>query len=266
MTVSQTETTQENSPAAEEERIRKIYVKDVKNGGVLHTVFKAVSKEKHSSRSGKSYLAVSLVDKTGQIDARVFENVEPAEAAFAVNDYLLVKGKVGVFQGKLQLVIDRLERLDPEPIDPVEFDYVAPPEPVKPEAPAAGSAAPASASAPAPQVSTPRSVRQRVLRLLDDPRVVQALEVLLTALEGKGAPAAHTAAGASVSQPGSGSGRRRDRRDRGPRVERKPGGDEKTASSGNSEKPELKRDPGLPAGLSFKPLTALVGDPGSSQS
>ncbi len=247
--MNQTETTEQ--PGAAEERIQKIYVKNVKNGAVLHTVFKAISKEKHMSRSGKPYLAISLVDKTGQIDARVFENTEPAEAAFAVGDYLLVQGKIGTFHGKLQMVIDRLERLDPEPIDAGEFEYVAPAEPVKPEVTAAdaGTTAPTAPSTPVAG-SSPKAMRQRILRLLDDPKVVAALDVLLTAMQGKEA----APAGVSPASPS----RRHERRERGPRVERKPQTDEARA-----EKPELKRDPGLPEGLSFKPLTALVGEPPS---
>ena len=248
--MNQTETNEQ--PGAAEERIQKIYVKNVKNGAVLHTVFKAVSKEKHMSRSGKPYLAISLVDKTGQIDARVFENTEPAEAAFTVGDYLLVQGKIGTFHGKLQMVIDRLERLDAEPIDAAEFEYVAPPEPVKPAVVVATEAGATVQTAPsvATASTSPKAMRQRILRLLDDPKVVAALDVLLTAMQGKEA----TPAAVSPASPS----RRHERRERGPRVERKPQTDEARA-----EKAELKRDPGLPEGLSFKPLTALVGEPPS---
>ena len=93
-------------------------------------------------------------------------------------------------------------------------------------------------------------MRQRILRLLDDPKVVTALDVLLTAMQGKEA----APAGVSAASPS----RRHERRERGPRVERKPQTDET-----RTERPELKRDPGLPEGLSFKPLTALVGEPPS---
>ncbi|HEY0881700.1 MAG TPA: OB-fold nucleic acid binding domain-containing protein, partial [Archangium sp.] len=105
--MSQTENVQENS----EERIRKIYAKDLKIGESVHTVFRAARKEKLSSRGGKSFLSLTLVDRTGEVDARVFENVEAADQAFAADDYLLLKGKVGQFHGKTQIVIDRLERL-----------------------------------------------------------------------------------------------------------------------------------------------------------
>ena len=161
-----------------------------------------------------------------------------------------MKGKIGTFHGKLQLVIDRMERLDPEPIDPSEFDYVAPPEPVKPETSAKGEPAAPEAVAAAPSSST-KAMRQRVLRLLDNPKIVQALDTLLTALEEKvGGASLATATTAPAPS------RRHERRDRGPRVEHKPRPDE-----AKPEKTELKRDPGLPEGLSFKPLTALVGEP-----
>ncbi len=264
--MNQTEPTEQNVAAPtttteEEERIRKVYVKDVKNGAPIHTVFKAVTKERHSSRSGKPYLSVSLVDKTGQLDARVFENVDPAEAAFAAGDYLLVKGKIGVFHGKLQLVIDRLERLDPEPIDPNEFNYVAPPPTAEAAVATAGSPNGVKAEH-GPDAHSPKAIRQRVLRLLDDPKVLQALDVLLTAIDERGVKAHPAHAAAHEGAPAPGTGRRRDRRERGPRVEHKPRGDDATTAS-KSEKPELKRDPGLPEGLSFKPLTALVGEPPS---
>lgn len=246
-----TDTSEPTSPLADEERIQKIYVKDLKSGALLHTVFKAVFKEKHTSRSGKSYLAITLVDKTGQLEARVFENADLAEAAFAVGDYLLVKGKIGTFHGKLQLVIDRLERLDPEPIDSAEFAYVAPPEPVKaePQQVAPGE----SHGANVASNSSPKAIRQRVLRLLDDPRVLHALDTLLTALEDRASKGAHPATSVSPVTPS----RRHERRERGPRVEHKPKPDE----TKGADKPELKRESGLPEGLSFKPLTALVGDP-----
>ena len=121
--MSQTENPETNS----DERIRKIYVKDLKLGEAIHTVFRAARKEKHTSRGGKSFLALTLVDRTGEVDGRVFDNVEAADQAFSADDYLLVKGKIGHFHGKSQVVIDRLERLDAGPIDAAEFAFTPAP-------------------------------------------------------------------------------------------------------------------------------------------
>jgi 3'-5' exoribonuclease len=115
-----------HSLAPADEEIRKVYVQALKEKEPLHTVFRVGKKVKHTGRSGKGFLALTLQDRTGEVDARVFENVEAAEAAFAEGDFLLVQGHTITWQKKLQVVIDRLEKLDPTPLDPAEFTPVAP--------------------------------------------------------------------------------------------------------------------------------------------
>ncbi len=237
--MSQTENPETNS----DERIRKIYVKDLKLGEGLHTVFRAARKEKHTSRGGKSFLALTLVDRTGEVDGRVFDNVEAADQAFSPDDYLLVKGKVGQFHGKSQVVIDRLERLDPGPIDAAEFAFTPAPPPEKP-APAAKE----HEAAPAPKLHLSR----RLARLLENPQVAQALDALAAQLEKAIEKDLHAKAGLPPPPPRE----RPERKPRGPRVEHKPRPEAEAA-----HKPaEPKRDPSLPEGLAFKPFNALVGE------
>lgn len=243
--MSQTENPETNS----DERIRKIYVKDLKLGEVLHTVFRAARKEKHTSRGGKSFLALTLVDRTGEVDGRVFDNVDAADQAFSADDYLLVKGKIGQFHGKSQVVIDRLERLDPGPIDAAEFAFtpapqalertVTAPEPVREE------------GAAAPKIHLSR----RLAKLLENPQVAQALDVLVAQLERSIEERIHAKAGLPPPPPRA-DRPPRERKPRGPRVEHKP----KTEGEAAAGKPEPKRDPSLPEGLAFKPFNALVGE------
>jgi len=127
--VSQTEEAKTNPESTTEqvERVRKVFVRDLSLQQKVHTVFRVAKKSRHLARSGKAFLALSLVDKTGEIPGRIFDNVEIAEAAFEENDYLLLKGTVIHFRGKLQLVIEQLERLSPEPMDESEFTLPPPP-------------------------------------------------------------------------------------------------------------------------------------------
>ncbi len=246
--MSQTENPETNS----DERIRKIYVKDLKLGEGIHTVFRAARKEKHTSRGGKSFLALTLVDRTGEIDGRVFDNVDAADGAFSADDYLLVKGKIGQFHGKSQVVIDRLERLDAGPIDAAEFAFTPAPVP----APVEKTAAPApahvreTAAEGAPKVHLSR----RLAKMLENPQVAQALDVLVAQLEKTIEERIHAKAG--LPAPVRTERPPRERKPRGPRVEHKPRA-EGEASAG---KPEPKRDPSLPEGLAFKPFNALVGE------
>lgn len=241
--MSQTENPETNS----DERIRKIYVKDLKLGEALHTVFRAARKEKHTSRGGKSFLALTLVDRTGEVDGRVFDNVDAADQAFSADDYLLVKGKIGQFHGKSQVVIDRLERLDPGPIDAAEFAFTPAPVVEKP-APAAREA---TEAAPAPKVHLSR----RLARLLENPQVAQALDALAAQLEKAIEKDLHVKAGLPPPPPRE-PRERPERKPRGPRVEHKPRPEAEAA-----HKPaEPRRDPSLPEGLAFKPFNALVGE------
>ncbi len=233
--MNQTENTESNSS---DERIRKIFAKDVKPGETIHTVFRAAHKEKHTSRGGKSYLTLTLVDRTGSIDGRVFDNVDAADQAFSVDDYLLVKGKVGQFKGHTQLVVDRLERLDPGPIDAAEFAYTAPPPPP------AREEKPAKAERDEHTAAKVR-LSKRLERLLENPQLVQALDNFVGHLEkALNAQAGH----APAAKP------ERERKPKAPRVDHKP----------KAEEP--KRDPSLPEGLAFKPFNALVGDDKPSES
>ncbi len=144
-TENQTDTAPTPSPTdASVEQVRKVYAKDLREKDQVNTVFRVTKKERVTARSGKVFVSVVLVDKSGEIDARVFDNVEALESTFNVGDYVLVRGNVISFHGKSQVVIEAVEKLDPEPLDPKEFEPpTAPPAPAREEQPAAKAAAPA---------------------------------------------------------------------------------------------------------------------------
>lgn len=264
MPVSQTENNTTNSSAGEgggEERIRKVYVKDIKGGETLHTVFRATRKERHTSRAGKTYITMALVDRTGEVEARIFDNVDAADAAFQNDDYLLVQGKVGNFHGKSQLVVDTLERLDPGPIDVKEFTYVAPPAP----APVA-AAADERSSKKSDDVIKELRLPRRVQKLLETPQVAQAFEALLgyvdRLVDEKVAARLGEKSDKVEKTERPDRPERHEKKPRGPRIEHKPA----VAAEGRHEKPEPKRDASLPEGLAFKPFSQLVSPPEAAAS
>jgi 3'-5' exoribonuclease len=118
----------------------KIWVKDVKEGDRPKSVFLVARKATPTAKSGKTYLAVTFHDRTGELEGRAFDRIEELAAGFAERDYVEVEGIVGTFQGKPQIRIESLTKLDAPPGDAGEFVYVPPPEPKKPEKPAAADA------------------------------------------------------------------------------------------------------------------------------
>jgi 3'-5' exoribonuclease len=117
--------------------MEKIWVKDVKEGERLKSAFLVSRKATPTAKSGKTYLSVTLHDRTGELEARSFDRVEELAALFEEKDYVEVEGAVGAFQGKPQLRIEALSKLDPATLDAAEFVFVPPPEPKKPEKAAA---------------------------------------------------------------------------------------------------------------------------------
>lgn len=242
--------TDEAATNSSEEKIRKIYARDLKIGDAVHTVFKAAGKEKVTSRAGKTFLTLALVDKTGEVDSRIFDAVESAETSFRDDDYLLVKGKVIAFHGKPQLVIDSLERLDPGPIDGKEFAWTPPP-----------AAAASEARHEAPRQDAPkgghRAIKQRILELLDDPKVASGLEALLRHLDHYIDERVAQKTGGAVP---------REREPRKTQVEKRPRVDFRARheEAKHEDKPAERsapRDPSLPKDLTFKPLSMLAGEP-----
>ncbi len=55
-------------------------------------------------------MSLVLSDKTGQIDCRVWDNVEDLDGLFQEGDVVLVKGSTQLFQSRLQLIVHKLER------------------------------------------------------------------------------------------------------------------------------------------------------------
>lgn len=239
----------ETNQTPSDEQIRKVYARDVKPGDTFHTVFKAEKPAKQTSRAGKTFLTLQLVDRTGRVDARVFEKVEETESAFRDGDFLLVKGRAIAFHGKPQLVIDALERLDPGPIDAKEF--AAPPEAPKAEA--------EHEERPAKGGGSQKQLKQRLHALLDEPQVAKALEVLVRHLESYIDERV-------AARLGGGAGAEEGRRERGGKRGKGGGGEAKPAVElkAAEAKPAPARDPNLPKELSFKPFNLLVGEPAKS--
>jgi 3'-5' exoribonuclease len=111
----------------------KIWVKDVKEGERLKSVFLVARKAIPTAKSGKTYLSVTFQDRTGELEARAFERVEELAGLLEDKDHVEVEGQVGTFQGKPQLRIEAVAKVDAAALDPADFAWAPPPEPKKPE-------------------------------------------------------------------------------------------------------------------------------------
>lgn len=86
---------------------------------VVEGTFAVARKQRLRTRGGAPYLALELVDPSGRIDARVWNDVELLDTRFAEGDAVRILGRVERFRDKLQLEIRTLEAA-PE-ADPAEL-------------------------------------------------------------------------------------------------------------------------------------------------
>lgn len=72
-------------------------------------VYAVGRKERRRTKNGAPYLALELVDASGRIEARVWDDVELLDGRFAEGDAVRVLGRVERFGGKLQVQVRAVE-------------------------------------------------------------------------------------------------------------------------------------------------------------
>ncbi len=71
--------------------------------------------------SGGQYLALVLADKTGQMEARMWEEFADALTSCAEGCYVKVQGQISKYQGKFQITLTRMRSACQPEIDPADF-------------------------------------------------------------------------------------------------------------------------------------------------
>jgi len=97
------------------------YVSDLRPNQDVVTTLLVQAKEVRQKKSGDPYLSLSLVDKSGEIDAKMWDNVGEVMETFDRDDFIRVKGRVQVYQNKPQLTIHKLQRIDDAEIEFGDF-------------------------------------------------------------------------------------------------------------------------------------------------
>ena len=88
---------------------------------VITSTFVVVSKQVKPKKTGDPYLALTLGDRTGQIEAKMWDNVEDALDAFEQDDFLKVKGLLNRYKNRFQITIHKLRRLGESEIDFADY-------------------------------------------------------------------------------------------------------------------------------------------------
>ena len=84
---------------------------------VIVSTFVVVSKQVKPKKTGDPYLALTLGDRTGQIEAKMWDNVEDSLDAFEQDDFLKIKGLLNKYKNRFQITIHKLRKLGDAEVD-----------------------------------------------------------------------------------------------------------------------------------------------------
>ncbi len=88
---------------------------------VLTSSFVVVSKQVKPKKTGEPYLALTLGDRTGQVEAKMWDNVEDALDAFEQDDFIKIKGLLNKYKNRFQITIHKLRRLGDSEVDFADY-------------------------------------------------------------------------------------------------------------------------------------------------
>jgi 3'-5' exoribonuclease len=106
-----------------------VFVEDMTPGMDIEGFYVLKTASPKTTAAGKPYLAASISDKTGAIEAKVWDYTGPIGAGDA-GKVIKIRGNVSEFKGALQVTIEKL-RLS-EPTDTYDVNALVPTAPVDP--------------------------------------------------------------------------------------------------------------------------------------
>jgi 3'-5' exoribonuclease len=103
--------------------MKDFYIRDCQQheNQTITSNFVVASKQVKTKKNGEFYLAVTLADRSGQVQANMWDNVGDALNAFEQDDFVKVKGLVQKYNGRWQLTIHKVRKLGDSEIDHTDY-------------------------------------------------------------------------------------------------------------------------------------------------
>src|SRR5246127_1602287 len=96
-------------------------VSDISTEQNITTFFLVCEKEIRNTREGKAYLRLELGDRSGTIEARMWDQFDVAVKDINRDDFVKVNARVEIYRNKRQLSLQQLRLAKPEEVDLADF-------------------------------------------------------------------------------------------------------------------------------------------------
>lgn len=105
----------------QESLLKKVFVKDIQERDVIASPFLVRDKIIGMAKNGRPYMTLKLMDCSGEVEGRIWDRVDEISARFEKDDFVQISGKASVYMGKMQLIIQELERVEESFVELADF-------------------------------------------------------------------------------------------------------------------------------------------------
>ncbi|MBW4056015.1 MAG: HD domain-containing protein [Proteobacteria bacterium] len=99
----------------------KQYVSEIKDRDPVNAMFLVKDKILAMAKNGKPYMNLRLMDKSGDIEAKIWDNTELLDKQFNKDDFVKVRGKASVYMNKMQVVIAEIAKVPEDQVTLADF-------------------------------------------------------------------------------------------------------------------------------------------------
>jgi 3'-5' exoribonuclease len=97
------------------------FISEIEPNQIVNTTFLVQHKDIRQKKSGDPYLSLTLSDRTGELDAKMFDNAAEALNAFERDDFVKVKGLYQIFQNRPQLTVHKIAAVADAEVDFADY-------------------------------------------------------------------------------------------------------------------------------------------------
>lgn len=97
------------------------YIRELEPNQVITGLFLVQHKDVRQKKSGEPYLSMMLADRTGELDAKMWDNAAESLDAFERDDFVRVKGLYQIFQNRPQLTVHKIAAVADSEVDFADY-------------------------------------------------------------------------------------------------------------------------------------------------
>ena len=109
---------EEQPPGADHQS--HLWIKDIKEDSPVRGLYLVKTKRTGTTKKGDTFLSVTLADRTGEVDARVWERAEELSSLFKEGDIIDVEGQASSYRNQIQVTLSGL-KVSEDGVDPSLF-------------------------------------------------------------------------------------------------------------------------------------------------